>query len=92
MNPSIGSHDPTLPAPPFSAELLAEYDAQALGPDVSKHITDHLGQDPQARRILAALAATRAEIAGAAVEPSEVPPAVAERLAHLIDHRGNISP
>ncbi|GAA3948985.1 hypothetical protein GCM10022231_02990 [Gordonia caeni] len=92
MNPSIAADDPIPPEPPFSAELLADYDAQALSPALTRHIAARLDADPRARRILDALAATRAQLADAPVEPQDLPADVEERLRHLVRKPGNISP
>ncbi|UQE75063.1 MULTISPECIES: hypothetical protein [unclassified Gordonia (in: high G+C Gram-positive bacteria)] len=92
----MNSTDPpvpgSLPEPPFTGELLAEYDAGALPPELTAHITARLGDDPGARRILDALALTRADLARARVEPVDVPPAVDERLRNLLRGLGNTSP
>ncbi|GAC57747.1 hypothetical protein GOHSU_24_00360 [Gordonia hirsuta DSM 44140 = NBRC 16056] len=80
-----------LPEPPYSADLLADYDAGVLSPEVSAHLRSHLNDDARAQRILAALAATRAELASTPPPLQEVPAAVAERLQHLVEGLGNTS-
>ena len=84
--------DPPLPEPPFSARLLADYDVGALPAELTAHIAARLPDDPDGQRILAALAATRAELAAAPVEQTPIPAAVAERLRNLVRTDGNISP
>lgn len=78
-----------LPQPPFSAELLADFDAGVLDADTTGHIEARLADDPGAARILAALAATRATLAGAALPTDPIPPGVAHRIAETL---GNIKP
>lgn len=80
------------PEPPFDDELLADYDAGALSPELTKHIAERLPDDPHGRRVLAALAATRAELAAAPLPDEPIPDAVAERLRNLVRGDGNISP
>lgn len=86
------SAQPPYPEPPFGAELLADYDADALSPELAEHIAQHLPDDPRGQRLLAALAATRAELAAAPLPEEPIPDTVAEQLRNLVRRGGNISP
>lgn len=97
MNSLVPSTDPEFPEPPFpeppfSGDLLAAYHAGALTPGLSRHIAARLDDDPRGRRILAALTATRDQLAGLSVEPADLPPAVDERLRNLVRNLGNTKP
>lgn len=62
-----------LPEPPFSVELLADLDAGVLDAATAAHVRERIAADPDARRILAALARTRADLKATPV-PTEPPP------------------
>ncbi|MFM9379196.1 hypothetical protein [Gordonia sp. VNK21] len=87
-SPASGSAG--LPEPPFSIELLADYYAGALGPELTAHITDQLPADPAGRRVLAALDATRIELGASrpTPAPAEMPDAVTRRIDDLLGGLG----
>lgn len=79
----------SLPEPPYTGELLADYDAGVLSPQVTGHLRSRLNDDARAQRILAALATTRAQLAAAPPPLDALPAAVAQRLEHLVEDFGN---
>ncbi|MFT3660622.1 MAG: hypothetical protein QM809_04300 [Gordonia sp. (in: high G+C Gram-positive bacteria)] len=80
------------PEPPFDDDLLAEYDAGALSPELAAHVSRRLSDDPRGREVLAGLAALRARLAAAEVESADLPTAAEDRLRALLRALGNTSP
>lgn len=76
-----GAHDPRL-VPPYPAELLAELDAGALEDSFAAELWPRARAEPDAARVLAALATTRADLAELGRDPVTVavPADVAARL------------
>lgn len=79
--PRGGAHDPRL-VPPYPAELLAELDAGALEDSFAAELWPRARAEPDAARVLAALATTRADLAELGRDPVTVavPAHVAARL------------
>ncbi|HKN95701.1 MAG TPA: hypothetical protein VJX10_01190, partial [Pseudonocardiaceae bacterium] len=56
--------------PPWPVDVLADLHAGALDPAVSDDLWSRVRRDPDAVTVLAALDATRAELAGVAARPA----------------------
>jgi hypothetical protein len=76
VRPARGRGDPG--GPPWPLELLADLHAGVLDDDVSAELLARVNADPRARATLAALDATRADLA--ALPPLVMPEAVAARI------------
>lgn len=70
--------------PPFSVELLADLHAGALPDDVAAYVASRLDDDPHARRILAALDRTVADLRSAPLGEVDVPQVVADRTRETL--------
>ncbi|HEX5114761.1 MAG TPA: hypothetical protein VFW65_06140 [Pseudonocardiaceae bacterium] len=68
--------------PPWPVDVLADLHAGALDPAVSDDLWPRVRHDPDALAVLAALDATRAELAGVAARPA---PPMPEHLAARLD-------
>jgi len=69
--------------PAWSLDLVAELHAGALDPDTADEVRSRAADDPEARDLLAALEATREDLAG--LPSPRMPDAVASRLDAALD-------
>lgn len=76
-------HDRSDHSQPMSVEELAAFDADALDPTRAAAVRSAAATDPRARQVLAALAATRAALAG--LRDPEVPPEIAARWTAALE-------
>lgn len=83
-NATMTPPGPDRPEPPFSVEFLADLHTGALSDDVAAYVVSRLDDDPHARRVLAALDRTVADLGSAPLGEVNVPQAVADRTSETL--------
>ncbi|WOC12249.1 anti-sigma factor [Gordonia sp. MP11Mi] len=78
------SRDGQYPGPPLPADILIDFHAGQLDPAFAEHVRTVIADDPDARRILAALDATNADLVSLRDEEIPIPPDVRTRMLGTI--------